>query len=469
MTTALIADDEDGPREQLLAALREAWPQLHVVATAANGVDAWDAFLEHGPDVCFLDIRMPGLSGLDVARRIGSQAAVVFATAYDEHAIAAFDAGAADYLLKPVDPLRLSQTVQRLQARLQPARALDIGALAEQLARAGALAPRREPLAVIQAGVGKEVRLIRTAEVIYFEADSRYTRVGARRRRGADPHAAEGAAGATRRDAVLAGAPVGDREPPLDRVGRARGRGRDAPHPARARREAAGVAPLPGPVQGPVSGGQRAPRGARASQRRGSARAGQQSGTRHPCAFALPTMTGLPIPRFDIFYRYEELTRLLFDYSAAAPDLVQVQSIGRSHEGRDIWVVTVTNAATGDAGDKPAFWADGNIHAAELTASTTVLYYLHHLVTRYGQDREVTGLLDTRAVYLCPRLNPDGAELALADRPRHIRSSTRPWPFDEEPVDGLTIEDVDGDGRVLSMRIPDPHGAYKQATRPSRA
>ena len=177
MTTALIADDEDGPREQLLAALREAWPQLHVVATAANGVDAWDAFLEHGPDVCFLDIRMPGLSGLDVARRIGSQAAVVFATAYDEHAIAAFDAGAADYLLKPVDPLRLSQTVQRLQARLQPARALDIGALAEQLARAGALAPRREPLAVIQAGVGKEVRLIRTAEVVYFEADSRYTRV----------------------------------------------------------------------------------------------------------------------------------------------------------------------------------------------------------------------------------------------------------------------------------------------------
>ena len=173
-------------------------------------------------------------------------------------------------------------------------------------------------------------------------------------------------------------------------------------------------------------------------------------------------MTGLPIPRFDIFYRYEELTRLLFDYSAAAPDLVQVQSIGRSHEGREIWVVTLTNTATGEPADKPAFWADGNIHAAELTASTTVLYYLHHLVTRYGQDREVTGLLDTRAVYLCPRLNPDGAELALADRPRHIRSSTRPWPFEEAPVDGLTIEDVDGDGRVLTMRVPDPHGPYKK-------
>jgi murein tripeptide amidase MpaA len=70
-------------------------------------------------------------------------------------------------------------------------------------------------------------------------------------------------------------------------------------------------------------------------------------------------------------------------------------------------------------------------------------------------------LLDTRTVYLCPRLNPDGAELALADRPRHIRSSTRPYPFDE-PVDGLTVEDVDGDGRVLYMRIPDPHGPYKK-------
>lgn len=173
-------------------------------------------------------------------------------------------------------------------------------------------------------------------------------------------------------------------------------------------------------------------------------------------------MPALPVPRFDTFYRYDELTQLLFDYTAAAPGLVQVESIGKSHEGRDIWVVTVTNFSTGDAADKPAFWADGNIHAAELTASTTVLYYLHQLIVGFGDDREVTELLDTRCVYLCPRLNPDGAELALADRPRHIRSSTRPWPWDEDPVDGLTIEDVDGDGRILTMRIPDPHGAYKK-------
>src|SRR5689334_2748982 len=162
-----------------------------------------------------------------------------------------------------------------------------------------------------------------------------------------------------------------------------------------------------------------------------------------------------PTPQFDIFYRYDALTRLLADYAVAHPDLVSVASMGKSFEGRDIWVVTVTNTATGVDSDKPAFWADGNIHAAELTASTAVLYYLHQLVTGFASDARITHLLDTRAIYLCPRLNPDGAELALADRPRHIRSSTRRYPYEEDPVDGLSIEDVDGDGRVLFMRIPD--------------
>jgi murein tripeptide amidase MpaA len=174
------------------------------------------------------------------------------------------------------------------------------------------------------------------------------------------------------------------------------------------------------------------------------------------------TQPATPAPRFDVFHKYDALTRLLLDYADAHPNLVSVDSIGRSHEGRDIWVVTVTNTATGAASDKPAFWADGNIHAAELTASTAVLYYLHQLVAGYGSDAKITQLLDTRALYLCPRLNPDGAELALADRPRHIRSSTRAYPFDEPPVDGLTMEDVDGDGRILTMRIPDPHGSYKK-------
>ncbi|MBL8353192.1 MAG: carboxypeptidase [Burkholderiaceae bacterium] len=171
--------------------------------------------------------------------------------------------------------------------------------------------------------------------------------------------------------------------------------------------------------------------------------------------------TALPIPRFDTFYRHAELTRLLEDYAAARPGLVQLRSLGQSFEGREIWGVVLTNTATGADADKPGFWVDGNIHAAELTASTACLYWLHQLVSGHGQDEAITRLLDTRVVYLCPRLNPDGAELALADRPRHIRSSTRPYPWDEAPVDGLTVEDIDGDGRVLQMRIPDPNGGWK--------
>ncbi len=170
-----------------------------------------------------------------------------------------------------------------------------------------------------------------------------------------------------------------------------------------------------------------------------------------------------PNPRFDLFYRHDALTELLRNYAESYPGLVSLASIGKSFEGRDIWVATVTNIDTGPDTDKPAFWADGNIHAAELTASTAVLYYLHQLVNGYGVDARITQLLDTRAIYLCPRLNPDGAELALGDRPRHIRSSVRRYPYDETPVDGLTVEDVDGDGRILYMRIPDPHGAYRKS------
>jgi murein tripeptide amidase MpaA len=173
-------------------------------------------------------------------------------------------------------------------------------------------------------------------------------------------------------------------------------------------------------------------------------------------------MPPIPVPRFDQFYRHPELTRLLQDYAAAAPGLVELRSIGKSWEGRDIWLLAITATATGADVDKPAFWVDGNIHAAELTACTACLYWLHQLVDGYQRgDAATRQLLDTRVVYMVPRLNPDGAELALADRPRHIRSSTRPYPYDEEPVEGLTVQDIDGDGRVLSMRIPDPHGPWK--------
>jgi hypothetical protein len=152
---------------------------------------------------------------------------------------------------------------------------------------------------------------------------------------------------------------------------------------------------------------------------------------------------------------------LLQAYAEARPQLVEPIVIGRSHEGREILLLALTNKATGPHTDKPALWVDGNIHAAELLASTAVLYYLHQLLECHGADAAITRLLDSRTIYLVPRLNPDGAELALAERPRHIRSSTRRYPYDELPVDGLTPEDIDGDGRILSMRVRDEHGGWK--------
>ena len=172
--TALIADDEEGPRAQLRAALQRAWPELQIVAEATHGVDAWDAFLEHEPAICFLDIRMPGLTGIEVAQRIGGRAQVVFVSAYGDHALQAFDAGAVDYVLKPVDAQRLAQAVGRLRERQATHQVPGLQALLGQLA--GQLR-KPAPLSVIQAGVGKEVRLIRTEQVVYFESDARYTRV----------------------------------------------------------------------------------------------------------------------------------------------------------------------------------------------------------------------------------------------------------------------------------------------------
>ena len=124
-------------------------------------------------------------------------------------------------------------------------------------------------------------------------------------------------------------------------------------------------------------------------------------------------------------------------------------------------MLTVTSAASGPAAEKPAFWVDGNIHATEVAASAAALYFLHTLVTQYGKDPDVTRALDTRVFYVCPRFNPDGAEWALADKPKWVRSSTRPYPWDEDEIEGLTVEDIDGDGRILQMRLPDANGLWK--------
>ena len=172
--------------------------------------------------------------------------------------------------------------------------------------------------------------------------------------------------------------------------------------------------------------------------------------------------------RFDTYFRYDELTRALHALAAEHPDLLRIESIGQSFEGRDIWLATATRFDTGIDREKPALWVDGNIHATEVAGSMACLYLLHHLVAGYGLDEDVTRCLDTRVFYVCPRLNPDGAEWALADTPQIIRSSTRPYPYDEEPVAGLRREDIDGDGRVLTMRVPDPNGPWKVSDRDRR-
>jgi DNA-binding LytR/AlgR family response regulator len=176
--TILIADDEEGPREQLRAALARLWPQGRIVASCVNGVDAWDEALEQEPQVCFLDIRMPGLTGLEVGQRLAqlqTPPQVVFVTAYNDHALAAFEAGAVDYLVKPLDDERLRRTLERVQQRLQPsspaAPAPDLQALLQQLL------PQKKAMRPIQASLGKEVKLIQPEDVIYFESDARYTRV----------------------------------------------------------------------------------------------------------------------------------------------------------------------------------------------------------------------------------------------------------------------------------------------------
>ncbi len=169
----------------------------------------------------------------------------------------------------------------------------------------------------------------------------------------------------------------------------------------------------------------------------------------------------MPDARFDQYYRYADLTRILHEYAEEFPQLVHIESIGKSYEERDIWLLTVTSFATGTDREKPALWVDGNIHATEIAPSSACLYLLQTLVTGYGTHPDITHCLDTRTFYICPRVNPDGAELALSDKPKFIRSSTRPYPYDEEVGDGLVMEDVDGDGRILQMRISDPNGAWK--------
>lgn len=158
------------------------------------------------------------------------------------------------------------------------------------------------------------------------------------------------------------------------------------------------------------------------------------------------------------YHTAEEAHRMLREFAALYPDLVEVRSIGASLRGAELLVAEVTNRRTGPAHEKPALYLDGGIHARELTGSEVALYVLAYLVSRYGKDPQVSALLDTRSFYIRPKFNPDGSDLVLAED-QFLRSNVRPV---DEDGDGLLDEDppedLDGDGRILSMRVPDPNG-----------
>ena len=175
--TALIADDEPLLRQALSRMLAATWPELVIVAEARNGREAIDRFEEHHPDVCFLDVQMPGKTGVDAAQHIGRRAHMVFVTAYDKYAVQAFAHGVLDYLVKPVEVARLAETVARLQERLRAAQpALNTEELLQQLA-ASLSRQSAGQMRWVRASVGQTVRMIAIEDIDYLRADEKYTQV----------------------------------------------------------------------------------------------------------------------------------------------------------------------------------------------------------------------------------------------------------------------------------------------------
>lgn len=178
MTTtisAIIADDEPLLADQLRRKLQLHWPELEIVAIVASGRAAIEAVAQHRPHICYLDIRMPGINGIEAARQIGNGTRIVFVTAYDEYAVDAFERGAADYLLKPVTDERLMASVERLRGALTQPPA-DLSEVLAQLA-ARLQAQRTGFTEWIRAGIGETVRLIAIEDVLFFQAGDKYTRV----------------------------------------------------------------------------------------------------------------------------------------------------------------------------------------------------------------------------------------------------------------------------------------------------
>ena len=179
MPTAIIADDERLMRDQLRMRLNQVWPELDIVGEAKNGEEAVELVNQLKPDLTFLDIRMPGITGMEAARQIGSQSNIVFVTAYDQYAVEAFERGAVDYVLKPPEQERLQLTVDRLKERLAKPKAAavvsdSVTQMLSQLAEKMA-APKPAYLQWIQASIGQDLRMIPVEDILFFRSDEKYT------------------------------------------------------------------------------------------------------------------------------------------------------------------------------------------------------------------------------------------------------------------------------------------------------
>jgi DNA-binding LytR/AlgR family response regulator len=175
MPTAIVAEDEPILRQQLEAKLAKLWPELEIIASVEDGVAALEALEDRTPDFMFLDIQMPEMTGVEVARHVAGRAHVVFVTAYDQYAIQAFETGAADYILKPATDDRLAVTIERLKARLAMP-PTDLNAVLSKISETLG-GGRKEKLQWIKATIGQTLRLIPVHEVLFFQSDEKYTRV----------------------------------------------------------------------------------------------------------------------------------------------------------------------------------------------------------------------------------------------------------------------------------------------------
>jgi murein tripeptide amidase MpaA len=167
--------------------------------------------------------------------------------------------------------------------------------------------------------------------------------------------------------------------------------------------------------------------------------------------------------RFDRYYNHDELSALLQQLASTYPELAQLRSLGKSHQGRDVWLMEITDPSTGPGAEKPGYYLDGQIHAEEHTTSMVALYAIKHLLSGFGRDEQATRLLQEQVFYIIPRINPDGAELSLLP-PYYLWCGNGRFLPGHDRVTGLKTEDVDGDGFIVSMRVRDPKGEWKKST-----